>query len=168
MEPTRWLTDGEQEIWQRILAVLTLLPAELDGQLQRDADLTHFGYGVLAMLSEAPARSRRMSELAALVNGSQSRLSHLVGRLERRGWVRRERADDDGRGWVAVLTDAGYAHLAAAAPGHVTLVRSLVFDALTPTQVTQLGEITAALLTRLAAPGCPASSGHSGSTADGR
>ncbi|MFE9186463.1 MarR family winged helix-turn-helix transcriptional regulator [Micromonospora haikouensis] len=169
MEPTRWLTDGEQEIWQRILAVLTLLPAELDGQLQRDADLTHFGYGVLAMLSETPGRSRRMSELAALVNGSQSRLSHLVGRLERRGWIRRERADDDGRGSVAVLTDAGYAHLAAAAPGHVALVRSLVFDALTPAQIMQLGEITAALLTRLATPGdCPASSDRGGSTADGR
>ncbi|MDI5936748.1 MULTISPECIES: MarR family winged helix-turn-helix transcriptional regulator [unclassified Micromonospora] len=169
MEPTRWLTDGEQEIWRRTLAVLTLLPNELEGQLQRDADLTRFGYGVLATLAEAPGRSRRMSELAALANGSQSRLSHLVGRLERRGWVRRERADDDGRGCVAVLTDAGYAHLAAAAPGHVALVRSLVFDALTPTQVTQLGEITAALLSRLAPPGdCPASSDHGESTADGR
>ncbi|MFI7436253.1 MarR family transcriptional regulator [Micromonospora haikouensis] len=169
MEPTRWLTDGEQEIWQRILAVLTLLPAELDGQLQRDADLTHFGYGVLAMLSETPGRSRRMSELAALVNGSQSRLSHLVGRLERRGWIRRERADDDGRGSVAVLTDAGYEHLAAAAPGHVALVRSLVFDALTPAQIMQLGEITAALLTRLAPlGGCPASPARSGSAADTR
>ncbi|MFC8849125.1 MULTISPECIES: MarR family winged helix-turn-helix transcriptional regulator [unclassified Micromonospora] len=167
MEPTRWLTDGEQEIWQRILAVLTLLPAELDGQLQRDADLTHFGYGVLAMLSEAPGRSRRMSELAALVNGSQSRLSHLVGRLERRGWVRRERADDDGRGSVAVLTDAGYAHLAASAPGHVAVVRSLVFDALTPAQVAQLGEITAALLTRLAPlGGCPAAPARGGRTPD--
>ncbi|WP_405096185.1 MarR family winged helix-turn-helix transcriptional regulator [Micromonospora sp. NBC_01412] len=168
MEPTRWLTDGEQEVWQRMLAVLTLLPAELDGQLQRDADLTHFGYGVLALLSETPGRSRRMSELAALVNGSQSRLSHLVGRLERRGWVRRERADDDGRGSVAVLTDAGYAHLAASAPGHVALVRSLVFDALTPTQMAQLGEITAALLARLSPTGdCPANARRRGSAADG-
>ncbi|MFF3852331.1 MarR family winged helix-turn-helix transcriptional regulator [Micromonospora sp. NPDC002575] len=169
MEPTRWLTDGEQEVWRRTLAVLTLLPNEIEGQLQRDADLTRFGYGVLASLSEAPGRSRRMSELAALANGSQSRLSHLVGRLERRGWVRRERADDDGRGSVAVLTDAGYAHLAASAPGHVALVRSLVFDALTPAQVAQLGKITAALLARLDPIGdCPASPGRDGSAASAR
>ena len=156
MESTRWLSEDEQETWLRTLAVLTLLPAALDTQLQRDADLTHFGYGVLAMLSETPGRSRRMSELAALVNGSQSRLSHLVGRLERRGWVRRERAGDDGRGSVAVLTDAGHAHLVASAPGHVAQVRALVFDALTAEQVAQLGEITGALLARLPLPGgCP-------------
>ncbi|MBO4209048.1 MarR family winged helix-turn-helix transcriptional regulator [Micromonospora echinofusca] len=93
-----------------------------------------------------------MSELAALVNGSRSRLSHLVGRLERQGWVRRERAEGDGRGWRAVLTDTGYATVVAAAPGHVAQVRSLVFDALTPTQQAQLDEICTALLTRLDPP----------------
>ncbi|MEH1015712.1 MarR family transcriptional regulator [Micromonospora sp. CPCC 206060] len=156
MEPTRWLDQDEQQLWRRLVAVLTLLPAEFDAQLQRDADLTQFGYGVLAMLSETPGRSRRMSELAALVNGSQSRLSHLIGRLERQGWVRRERAEGDGRGWRAVLTDAGYDKVVAAAPGHVAQVRSLVFDALTPTQQSQLDEICTALLARLDPP-CPGS-----------
>lgn len=128
---------------------MTLLPAALESQLQRDAGLTHFGYWVLAMLSEAPSRSVRMSELAVLANGSQSRLSHLVTRLEEHGWVRRERVGDDGRGYVAVLTDAGYDKVVATAPGHVEEVRRLVFDLLTPDQVEALDGICSTILGKL-------------------
>ena len=143
---TRWLTDAEQQAWRRLAAVTMLLPAALESQLQRDADLTHFGYWVMAMLSEAPGRSLRMSELAALSYGSQSRLSHLVSRLEQQGYVRRERVGEDRRGYLAVLTDAGYAKVVATAPGHVEEVRARVFDRLTPAQLVQLDEICAAIL----------------------
>lgn len=129
--------------------MLTWLPAELEAQLQRDADLTHFGYWVLAVLSETPGRALRMSDLAAMVNSSQSRLSHVVGKLERQGWVRRERSAEDGRGNVAVLTDAGLGKLEASAPGHVEAVRSMVFDALTPEQLDQLDGICDAILTKI-------------------
>jgi DNA-binding MarR family transcriptional regulator len=149
---TRWLTEDEQRAWRRFGAVVALLPAALESQLQRDAGLTHFGYWVLAMLSEAPGRSLRMSELAVAANGSQSRLSHLVSRLEERGWVRRERVGEDGRGYVAVLTDAGYDKVVATAPGHVDEVRRLVFEALTPQQIEALDEICSAILARLCGP----------------
>jgi DNA-binding MarR family transcriptional regulator len=149
---TRWLTDDEQHAWRRLAAVTELLPAALESQLQRDADVTHFGYWVMAMLSEAPNRSLRMSELAAMSNGSQSRLSHLVARLEDRGWVRRERVGEDGRGYLAILTDDGLAKVVDTAPGHVEEVRSLVFDTLTPDQIHHLSEICGALLTRLTSP----------------
>ena len=138
-------------MWRRLAAVMTLLPAALDTQLQREAELTHFAYWVLVSLSEAPGRAVRMSELAQAANGSQSRLSHMIARLEHRGWIRRQRAGDDGRGTVAVLTDAGFAKLAETAPGHVDLVRSLVFDRLTPAQTAALGEVCAALVESLAA-----------------
>jgi DNA-binding MarR family transcriptional regulator len=149
MSDVRWLTDREQRVWRRFAGVLTHLPAELEGQLQRDAELTHFGYFVMVALSEAPGRAVRMSELAAMANGSQSRLSHVVAKLERKGWVRRERAADDGRGYVAVLTGEGYDKLVASAPGHVETVRSMVFDALTPEQLDQLEDICTALLVKL-------------------
>jgi DNA-binding MarR family transcriptional regulator len=84
-----------------------------------------------------------------MVHGSQSRLSHVVGKLERQGWVRRERTAEDGRGSVAILTDAGYEKIAASAPGHVAAVRSLIFEALTPEQVDQLEDISRALLDRV-------------------
>ena len=141
-----WLTDQEQRAWRKLAAVILLLPAALESQLQRDADLTHFGYWVLAMLSEAPGRARRMSELASLSHGSQSRLSHLVSRLEQQGYVRRERVGADRRGYLAVLTEAGYAKVVATAPGHVQEVRARVFDRLTPAQVAQLDEICDAIL----------------------
>jgi DNA-binding MarR family transcriptional regulator len=100
----------------------------------------------------------RMSQLAERSLSSRSRLSHAVSRLEERGWVRREPAPKDGRGTVAVLTDAGMEMLAATAPGHVTAVREHLFDRLSPEQVRQLGDICAALLDGLGpnrvAPSC--------------
>jgi DNA-binding MarR family transcriptional regulator len=149
MSEPRWLDDHEQRAWRRLAAVMTLLPAALDAQLQRDATLTHFAYFTLAMLSEAPGRALRMSELAARSSSSPSRLSHTIARLEDRGWVRRQRSSEDGRGQVAELTDEGYTALVSIAPGHVTAVREFVLDALTEEQVTQVGEICRALLTKL-------------------
>jgi DNA-binding MarR family transcriptional regulator len=146
VDQVHWLSDEEQRAWRALAGVVMLLPSALDTQLQRDAQLTHFAYTVLAMLSESPTRSARMSELAALANGSQSRLSHLVARLEERGWVRRERTPEDGRGYVAVLTDAGYEKVVESAPGHVGEVRRLVFDALTPEQVARMAAVARAIL----------------------
>lgn len=149
----RWLSADEQDAWRQLIAVVTRLPAALDSELQRDAGLTHFGYFVLAMLSEAPDRSLRMSELAQQANASLSRLSHGVTRLVAQGWVRRQRSTDDGRGQLAILTDAGLDKLAGTAPGHVAEVRRLVFDGLAPDQVTALADICRALLDRVdAAP----------------
>ena len=144
----RWLDDVEQHTWRVWLAVAELLPRTLDAQLQRDAGLTHAAYVVLAMLSEVPA-GRRMSDLARVANQSQSRLSHTVARLEERGWVRRERATEDRRGNLAVLTDAGREVVVRVAPGHVAAVRESFFAALTPEQTRLVGEALGAVLERL-------------------
>jgi DNA-binding MarR family transcriptional regulator len=129
VEP-RWLTPDELETWIALNHLLARLPAALGAQLQCDADLSFVEYYVLAGLSDQPGRSMRMSGLASLANSELSRLSHLMTRLERRGFVRREPDPTDGRFTRAVLTEDGYAHLAAAAPGHAEKVRSLVFDVL--------------------------------------
>jgi len=145
----RWLDEEQQRTWRAWLTLAELLPRELDAQLQRDAGLTHAAYVVLAMLSEAPGRSRRMTDLARRANQSQSRLSHTVARLEERGWVRRERSAEDGRGNVAVLTDAGWDVVRSVAPGHVEAVREALFDPLTDEQTRALGEALQAVLDRL-------------------
>src|SRR3954451_24951763 len=143
---TRWLTDEERVAWVRLAAVLELLPGVLDSQLRRDADLSHFEYFVLAMLSEAPERTLRMTSLAARTNATLPRLSHVVRRLEDRGLVRRFPCPDDGRATNAQLTDHGWAAVVAAAPGHVANVRSHVIDALSPAQVGQLDVLMSSLL----------------------
>ena len=146
---TRWLDDDELDAWVRLVAVVELLPGALDSQLRRDAGITHFEYFVLAMLSEAPTRLLRMTSLAQRTNATLPRLSHVVRRLEDRGLVQRFPCPEDGRATNVRLTDAGWEKIVATAPGHVANVRDCVLDALTPDQVRQLGEITAALLTRL-------------------
>jgi DNA-binding MarR family transcriptional regulator len=147
--PVNWLGPGEQVAWRRLAAMMTMLPAALDAQLQREANLTHFAYYVLAMLSEAPERALRMSVLAARSSSSPSRLSHTVSRLEARGLIQRRRADDDGRGQVAELTSEGYAYVVQVAPGHVREVRRLVFDRLGPAEVAELDRVCARLLSTL-------------------
>ena len=146
---TPWLDDQQQRTWRAWLAVTELLPRTLDAQLQRDAGLTHAAYVVLAMLSEAPNRSRRMSDLARRANQSQSRLSHTVARLEERGWVRRERSTEDGRGNLAVLTDAGWDVVRQLAPGHVDAVRESVFEPLDPELTKAFGDALTAIIDRL-------------------
>ena len=146
---TRWLDDEQQRTWRAWLSVSELVPRVLDAQMQRDAGLTHAAYVVLAMLSEAPGRARRMSDLARRANQSQSRLSHTVARLEERGWVRRERSADDKRGNLAVLTDAGWDVVRSVAPGHVEAVRAAMFDPLSAAQTRALREALEQVLERL-------------------
>lgn len=149
MTNPRWLDARERRAWLSYLSVAQLLQDSLDRQLQRDSDMPHAYYMLLAMLSDAPNHSLRMTELAERTNSSQSRVSHAVARLEQCGWVRREACPSDKRGTVAVLTDAGYKTLAAAAPGHVEAVRQSLFDALSPEQVDQLIGICDAVLGKL-------------------
>ena len=141
-----WLTDEQQAAWRPFIALLLRLPAALDAQLQRDASITNFDYLVLSGLSESPGRTLRMSELAAIANSSLSRLSHVVSRLEARGWVRREPCPGDGRFINAVLTDDGWRKVLATAPGHVAAVRELLLAPLTEEEFKQLGAISAKVL----------------------
>jgi DNA-binding MarR family transcriptional regulator len=145
----RWLEQDELATWMSLAALMFKLPGVLDYQLQRDSGLTHFEYLVLAGLSESPGRSRRMSDLAGFANGSLSRLSHVVKRLEQRGFVERRPAEDDGRITVATITDSGYEVLVAAAPGHVANVREYVIDVLSPEQLAQLKDITETILAKV-------------------
>ncbi len=175
---THWLTDDERVAWVRLAAVVELLPNVLDSQLRRDADLSHFEYFVLAMLSEAPGRTLRMTSLAARTSATLPRLSHVVRRLEDRGLVRRFPCPEDGRATNAQLTDAGWQKVQDSAPGHVANVRSQVIDALDTDQVRQLAEITEAILGRIDPDGpvmtpqrerAPAGAGDTGGdTAGGR
>ena len=148
----RWLDAEESEAWRALAHALVRLPAALDAQLRRDAGISHFEYQVLAVLSEAPERTLRMSALATLSEGSLPRLSQVVARLEQRGWIDRTPDPADGRYTLAILTDQGQAKVSEAAPGHVQEVRRLVLDPLTKTQSRQLREISQRI-TRAIDPG---------------
>lgn len=153
MSGTRWLSDEEQRVWRAFSSAVSMLRVHLEGQLQHDSNMPHTYYEVLVVLSEAPGRVLRMSDLAAATRSSRSRLSHAVARMEANGWVRREACPTDKRGSFAHLTSAGLAALRNAAPGHVEAVRESLFDVLTSEQVRQLGEISTALQDKLA-PRC--------------
>ncbi len=155
MEPVRWLTDDEQRAWRRLAAVMLRLPATLERQLQRDAGMTHVEYWVLALLSEEPDERLPLRRLAAQANSSLSRLSHVVTRLEERGWVERRPDPTDGRTTLAVLTDDGRRVLVAAAPGHVATVRDVIFEALSEEDVADLERIAGRIAARLDDPPPP-------------
>ena len=148
----RWLTPAELASWMSVVRLITRLPSAIDAQLLRDADLSIIEYMTLAMLSEAPERTLRMSVLAEHTSASLSRLSHLVKRLEGRGYVRREPDPADGRFTNAILLPAGQAKLESAAPGHVAHVRHLVVDNLSGERLRRLGQDAERILTRIDSP----------------
>jgi DNA-binding MarR family transcriptional regulator len=144
-----WLTADELDSWLSVVRLMTWLPWSIDQQLQRDSKLGMVEYQVLAMLSESPGRTKRMSSLAEVTNASLSRLSRVVTRLEERGLVHREPDPTDGRFTNAILTEDGFRALAEAAPGHVAHVRSLVIDVLSPEQLRRLGRDADRILSRI-------------------
>ena len=140
MGEVRWLDDGELHAWTLFLAAAALLNRRIEQQLKDDAGLSHPQYEILVRLSAAPDGALRMTQLADAVLTSKSGLTYQVTQMEKAGLIRRRSCPTDVRGVFAVLTDLGRKRLEQAAPGHVTLVRELLIDALTPEQLTMLAE----------------------------
>jgi DNA-binding MarR family transcriptional regulator len=148
---TQWLRDDEQRAWRGLLQMTSRLNAQLNRQLQETSGLSLADYDVLVPLSEAPDGRLRVFEIGDILAWEQSRLSHHLARMQKRGLVDRQDCQTDRRGAFIVLTEAGRAAITAAAPGHAEAVRRLVFDGLTPEQVATLGAVTAHVLDRLRA-----------------
>ena len=148
-EGVQWLTAEELDSWLSVVRLMTWLPWSIDQQLQRDSKLAMVEYQVLAMLSESPRRTMRMSSLAEVTNASLSRLSRVVKRLEDRRFVSREPDPSDGRFTLAILTDEGLQTIVEAAPAHVAHVRSLVIDALSAEQLRRLGRDAERIIARI-------------------
>ncbi|GAA0319565.1 MarR family transcriptional regulator [Actinoallomurus spadix] len=149
MSATRWLDDEEQRAWRAFIRMHGRLSARLNRQLQADSGLSLADYEVLVQLTDAPDGRLRPFELQRGLQWEQSRLSHHLTRMQRRGLVAREECDEDGRGAVVALTDAGRRAIVAAAPGHVDTVRRLFLDELTRDQLAMLRQVSDQVLARL-------------------
>jgi DNA-binding MarR family transcriptional regulator len=144
-----WLAPDEQRAWRTYLRMSALLPARLNRQLQRDSGLSLPEYEVLVALSEAPGGRLRPYQLCEALSWEQSRLSHQLTRMERRGLVAREECPADGRGAFVILRPEGAAAIEAAAPGHVATVRQLIFDQFDDHQRAAFEKACAAILDSL-------------------
>ncbi|MEU3473062.1 MarR family transcriptional regulator [Rhodococcus sp. 15-2388-1-1a] len=138
MESPRWLGQDEQLAWRAYLDATRLLLRDLDNQLTRDSGISFTDFELLVVLSEAPDRRRRMSELADAVTTTRSGVTRAISRLVECGWVRRVKCDDDKRGMSAELTEAGLSTLAEASPGHAAAVRENMFDLVDPKDLAAL------------------------------
>ncbi|MBC6794863.1 MarR family winged helix-turn-helix transcriptional regulator [Corynebacterium macclintockiae] len=137
-EETQWLNSREQQVWRAWLNTHIQINAELAQQLSADTSLSLSDYEVLVHLSESPDNQQRIVALANTMQWSRSRLSHQITRMAKRGLVRRETCDADGRGAFVVLEPAGLEAITNAAPGHVKKVRELIFDHLSDAEVEKL------------------------------
>ncbi|WP_125773405.1 MarR family winged helix-turn-helix transcriptional regulator [Antribacter gilvus] len=142
-DEVRWLDADQQDIWRSYLEGTARFVEALESIHAAELPLSLGEYGLLVKLSEQPDRTLRMSALADGLVVSRSRLSHTVARMEERGLVYRCAASGDRRGVNCRLTDAGYAALVDAAPGHVRAVRRLMVDVLEPEEFEVLGRVMA-------------------------
>jgi DNA-binding MarR family transcriptional regulator len=144
-----WLDSDEHRTWRSFIRMHAQLTAVLARRLKTESELSISDYEVLAVLSEAPDGALRARDLRCELQWEKSRLAHHVGRMEQRGYVRRDACADDLRAPLVCVTEAGLAAIRAAAPAHVRQVRELFFAALTPAQARVLGEGADAVLRNL-------------------
>ena len=123
----QWLSPAEMKAWRSYIIASRRLLEALDNDLNGH-DLSMPDYEILAQLSDAPERRLRMSELAEITLLSRSRLSHRMKVMEKAGWVKREACPSDKRGFFAVMTPKGWKAIVAAAPDHVSSVRTRFVD----------------------------------------
>ena len=135
--------------WRGWMVMSDRLRSQVARDLQADSGLSDADYMVLVELSGAADHRVRMTDLAARLDWSKSRLSHQVGRMEARGLLRREECPSDGRGAFAVLGDCGLTEIEQAAPNHVASVRRHLIDLLDRDEVLQLGKIAGKVLEHL-------------------
>ena len=145
----RWLTAQEERVWRRWLTLNARLSATLHKELQDDAGLSMPDFEVLVHLTDSPQGRIRVTDLARALQWERSRVSHHVTRMERRSLVQRMECAEDGRGAFIVITPQGRAAIEQAAPGHVSAVRRLVFDALSHEEVNAFATIIEKALTQL-------------------
>ncbi|MET8202770.1 MarR family winged helix-turn-helix transcriptional regulator [Micromonospora taraxaci] len=138
-------TAEELRIWRTFIETTAALSSRLESRLQGDSSLSTGDYAVLLALSEAEGQSMRSSELAAHIGWERSRLSHHLGRMERRGLIRRQECATVPRGAEVLLTKTGAEAFGGATFPHLRAIRELFVDALTPDQIVAAGEIAAAL-----------------------
>jgi DNA-binding MarR family transcriptional regulator len=146
---SQWLTDDEQRAWRGLVQMTSRLDARLNRQLQQTSGLSLADYDVLVLLTEAADGRLRVFEIAEDLRWEQSRLSHHLARMQRRGLVTREECTTDRRGAFVVLTPVGRKAIEQAAPAHVATVRRLIFDGLSKDQVATLESTVSEVLSRL-------------------
>ncbi|MCB0952161.1 MAG: winged helix-turn-helix transcriptional regulator [Microthrixaceae bacterium] len=149
MTEPRWLDAREQRAWRGLREMEMRLGAEVGRRLAAASGLSVQDYGVLVVLTSQPDGSIRSYELAARLGWEKSRLSHHIGRMQRRGLVTKQRCEVDRRGWFVAITPQGRSEIEAAAPGHLEDVRELFVDLLEPAQLDVLGDITETVLAHL-------------------
>jgi len=136
---TQWLNETEARAWRALITLVLVELPKLESTFS-SFDLLHVEYGLLVALSEAPDDTLRMSDLAEAANLSQSRLSHRMRRLVKRGLIEQRPCTDDRRVTYASLTPAGRALIERAAPHHVADVRAMIFDSLSEDQTAALAD----------------------------
>ncbi len=141
-----WLDDDQQLAWRQVIGLFMTLPSALESDLQRNAGISLFEYLVLASLAEADNGMLQMSDLAHQANSTLTRLSHLISRLEKRGWVVKRPSTSDRRASTVALTAAGKKKIHGAAPGHAECVQQLVVRPLSAAQLKHLGEAAATVV----------------------
>ena len=142
-------TPPELAAWREYIEASEHIRRALAAGLQQEAGISPGDYSVLLALSEADAHRLRSSVLADVIGWERSRLSHHLGRMERRALIERQEHEADSRGADVIITAEGLRVFRRSSVSHFALIRDLFVDALTPEQVLQARDVSAAIRAHL-------------------
>ena len=144
--PPHWLNAQEQHTWRTFIRLHQKLFAQISRDLQAHSKLSSADFQILVALTDTPDGRQRFQELAKTIDWEQSRLSHQIARMIKRGLVAREECAEDGRAAFVTITPSGSDAIRDAAPHHVAVIRRLVIDALSPDELAALAQISTRIL----------------------
>lgn len=142
-------TKDQLRIWRDYIETAEALRSLLGARLQSESGVSSADYAVLLALGEADGRRLRSSELAEHIGWDRSRLSHHLGRMEKRGLIQRDVCPDDSRGAEISLTEAGQDAFRSSSVPHLRTVREVFIDAFDREQLSQIDALTTVLRAHL-------------------
>lgn len=134
------LKPAQMRTYFALTEAASLLQYAVREQLQAEGGLSYVQFEVLAKLVDAD-RPLTMTELADGVVYSRSGLTHQAGLLESAGLVTRKVSTHDKRATVVAITRAGRARVDKVLPGHIRIVRDLLYGALSDQDANILGDL---------------------------
>ncbi|PTM54901.1 MarR family winged helix-turn-helix transcriptional regulator [Phreatobacter oligotrophus] len=139
-------SDSHILAWARLMKASQLVLGAVEAELKAAGFPPLAWYDVLLELNREERGRLRPVEIEGRLLIAQHNVSRLIDRLEKAGYVARQRCQDDGRGQVISITDEGRALLKTMWPCYRQAIQTHVAAKLTEMDARDLADLLSNLI----------------------